>query len=177
MPKRKTISFFLAFILIVNCSFYVPSQKNNDKEYALKAAFIYHFTQYIEWPNNDNYKFNIKVLGPSPLVVQLLVVAENKTVNNKPISIVQIDDLNELGSCQILYIPKNSGYTLESVLAAIGNRNILVITEQEGYCAKGAHINMLVVGNKLRFEVNLKSATNSGLKVSSELLQHATVLN
>lgn len=150
--------------------------QNNSPEYSLKAAFLYRFTDYVEWANNNSDLFTVGVLGESPITYFLNEIARNKMIKKKPMIIKQCDGLNEAGSCQVLFVPKNSTIPIETILSWIGNKQVLIITEQPGFATKGAHINFLTKEKKLRFEVNLKSVAISGLKISSQLLQHAIIV-
>jgi len=152
-----------------------PTQ--NVSEYNLKAAFLYRFTDYVDWANNNEGDyFTVGVLGESQILSPLNVILRNKTIKSKQVIIRKCDGLNDIGSCQILFIPRNSNTAIETIFSRIGNRQVLIITEQPGMASRGAHINFLNEEGKLRFEINLKSVVQSGLKISSQLLQHATIV-
>jgi len=173
MPVKKII---LLFISVFALSASIPIQVEN--EYPLKAAFLYRFIDYIEWSDNNNEPFfNIAVLGDSPILAPLNQIAGSKLAKNKRISVKQYDNLNTIGSPQILFISRSSGYTIEEILSKISGKPMLIVTEQPGYAEKGAHLNFFASESKLRFEVNLKSANRFGLKFSYQLLQHAVVVN
>jgi hypothetical protein len=176
MLLKKLIFLITVFFLMGNTS--VPPVQSNLPEYNLKAAFLYRFTDYVDWPNtNESQTFNIGVLGECPIINSLNEITRNKNVKSRPISIKKCEGLSEAMPCQILFIPLNTSYSIETVLSKINGRQVLIVTEQPGNASRGAHINFIVVESKLRFEVNLKSVTLSGLKLSSQLLQHAIIVD
>jgi hypothetical protein len=175
MTFKTTIPLLVTCLMLM--SHIPPKAKNHSPEYNLKAAFLYRFTDYIDWTNNnDGEYFNVGVLGESPIISSLNEIAKDKRIKNKPIIIRKCDGLNEATSCQILFIPKNCSIPIETISSRIGNRQILIVSEEPGLASRGAHINFFSEENKLRFEVNLKSVAVSGLKLSSQLLQHAVIV-
>ena len=147
---------------------------SKEQEYLLKAAFIYRFADYIDWgSNSDNETFNIIVLGESPIVEPLLELSKDKKIKNKRITVKQFYTADEIASCHIIFISKNYKYPLSAVTSRLDYKPILIITEQRDNFPKGGQINFLISENKLKFQVDLKSTSRSGLKISSQLLQHA----
>ena len=176
MAIKKIIFLILTSIMIMSAMPSATSQSNSS-EYTLKAAFLYRFTDYIEWTtNNDSQTFNVGVLGESPIINSLNEIARDKRVKSKVMTIKRCDNFSDVASCQILFVPRNAAYSLETILSKVGNRQILIVTEQLGYGSKGAHINFLTEENRLKFEVNLRSVTAAGLRISSQLLQHAVIV-
>jgi hypothetical protein len=174
---NKHIILFVAAISFVVGSAFMPAQSNTE-EYILKAAFLYRFTDYIEWGGNaQSEDFTIAVLGKSGITEPLIEIAKEKKAQGKRIVIKQYDNINDISGCQILFIPRNNKQDVETAVSKISDKPILIVAEQTDACAKGAHINFLISDNKLKFEVNPNAAAISGLKISSQLLQHAIVVN
>jgi hypothetical protein len=177
MGTRKIILFFLTGILLaVNYAFYTP-QQFGEEEYNLKAAFIYRFTEYVDWGTINDENFTIEILGESAITEPLKEIVKDKKIKNKNVDVKEYHDINDIGQCEILFISKNYSGGIESALSKIGDKPVLIITEQKGDSEKGAHINFLISENKLRFEINLKAITKAGLRISSQLLQHAVLVN
>ena len=177
MATKKIISLLLiSFVLMSNTIEYTKSL-SDTQEYALKAAFIYRFIEYVEWDKNNNSKtFEIGVLKESPITEMLVEISKDKKVKDKKMYIREYDDLNDIGFCDILFVSQNYDRPIEEVISKFGNKNLLIITEKIGYGAKGSHINFLISENKLKFEVNLSAVKKAGLKLSSQLLEHATII-
>ena len=171
MSIKKIILILLA-IVAFNIDARSQTQSELD-EYLLKAAFIYRFTDYVEWQNpGESDVFTIGILGDSPISNPLLAMAKDKKAKNKTMVIRQNEDINALDGCQLIFMPRRSSHALELVIAKLAGKNILIVTEQPGSLKIGAQINFITF-DKLRFEVNIIAARSAGLKLSSQLLQHA----
>ncbi|UAY51078.1 YfiR family protein [Ferruginibacter albus] len=173
IAKRIITVFTMSMVMLMASSFssFVPDP---EQEYALKAAFLYRFADYIDWPeitSSDN--FVITVLGESAITPSLNEIAKAKKIKNKIVSIKVAQNINDISDCQILFISKGFGTDISAVTSKLGNRPVLIVTEQKDACTKGAHINFFIGDNKLKFEINLKAASQAGIKISSQLLQHA----
>lgn len=140
---------------------------------ALKAAFLYHFTEYIDWRNVKMETFNFAVLEKSPVTEQMKIIANENEIKNKKIKVKEYATLESVEDCHILFIPETCTVSTESILTKFAGKPVLIVTEKTGSGKKGAHINFLVSENKLRFEINLKAFKSSDIAISSQLLQHA----
>jgi hypothetical protein len=147
---------------------------DRSSEYQLKAAFIYKFTQYLEWENHPN-EIIVGVLGNSPIYDQLVHVAISKSGSDKRITVRQFQGLRDMTPCHILFIPRKSDMPLEEILAKVP-RGTLTVTERPGCAAQGAAINFIMVNNQLKFEANLKAINAAGIKASSQLLKLAIIV-
>lgn len=129
-----------------------------EGEYSLKAAFIYRFTEYVDWEGlKKNQEFKVAILGDTPLTANLIDIAENAEVGNREISVEEYETLNEIDECQILFVSRDSTVPLPAILHKFEGRETLIVTEKDGYGEKGACINFFLSESKIRFEVNLKA--------------------
>jgi hypothetical protein len=172
------IKYFLALGLLI-CLFSFSKKQDGKiaEEYSLKAACILNFINFIEWDgSNIDGDFIIGVVASSPITQSLEDIAKTKTVGNKKISIRYFDSPDEIGDCQILFIPANNSFSLNEILSKVNHKNILTISEQDGYSQQGTAINFFIVNNKIKFEVNVNSLNAQGLKASSQLLKLAKIV-
>lgn len=168
----KYCTLFIVFFLL---GFNTGSQTEVE-EYRLKAAFIFNFTKFIEWENHDSKVFKIGVIGASPIAASLEEISHTKTVNNKKITIENYNNPDEINDCNILFIPADNKFSLEEILSKTKNKNMLTVSEQSGFARQGTGINFIVLDDKLKFEVNLKALAAARLKVSSQLLKLAVIV-
>jgi hypothetical protein len=163
-------------ILVMAGSFrFAPLEQN--EEYSIKAAFIYKFTNYIEWGNQlQGDEFIIGVAGNSPIKGQLDEIARTHTVNSKKITVRQFSKPEEIGACHILFVPEKTSLSLDDILTRTNGKGTLVVSEKDGYAAKGAGINFVEIENRLKFEANPKAINAAGLKASSQLLKLAIIV-
>lgn len=150
--------------------------QNPGKIYDLKAAYIYKFIRYINWENTISDTFTIGVIGTSPVYYSLQKIARTKKVNNKRIVVLHFNGPDDITPCNIIYITANSYFSLANVLARI-DKGTLTISEEPGFAELGTAFNFVLDHDKLKFEVNKNSINEEGLKVSSQLLKLAIIVN
>lgn len=148
-----------------------------QQEANLKAVFMYNFTRYIEWnvEQNEN-EFVIGIVGPSAIDKPISEIARTNTVNNRKIVVKHFSKPEDISYCHILFIPHGSSSQLQSILDRTG-KGVLVISEEPGLARQGAAFNFIPVHDKIKFEANLKAINAAGVKVSSQLLRLAIVIN
>lgn len=148
--------------------------QSSEQEYLLKATFLYRFADYVEWnTSNEEDVFTIAVVGESGIVAPLNDISKNKKIKNKRILIKQYMNIKEVEPCQIIFIAASHIPATEPFIVPLNNQQALIITESDEDFKNGGHINFLILESKLKFEVNLKAVSASGLKISSQLLEHA----
>lgn len=168
----KKTGFLILFIVLANTVF----SQTVAGEATLKAAFIYNFTKYIEWKAEDMQSdFVIGVIGNSPVIGPLREISKTNKAKNRRIVIRYFDKPEDIVSCNLLFIPRSRGHTLESILEYT-TRGILTISEEPGFAKAGTALNFITVGNKLKFEANLDVINEAGLSASSQLLKLAVIV-
>jgi hypothetical protein len=174
MQKKRFIFLLMLLFMGVVCRGQTEAEESN-----LKAAFIYNFTRFVEWEPTEvpNEFFIIGVFGTSSIDNPLEEISKTRTVNSKKIIIKHFEKIEDIDKCNILFIPKNVKTPLEELLKKTENKNVLVISEKQGYASKGASINFVIIDNKLKFEANVKAINSAGLKVSAQLLKLAIIVN
>lgn len=175
MRKRRTYIILLTVVFFMSSFF--QNQKNEAEEYAVKAAFIYNFTKFVEWDKTETSPtFVIGVIGDSPIYKPLQELAATKTINNKKIEVVKCTAQNpSTCRCQILFVPEaTNGKEFQEFISELTvAKNILIISESKGFLNNGSAINFLVTENHIKFEINVGSLHKYNLKASSQLLKLA----
>lgn len=160
------------FILLVFSSFKVVIN-SDEQEYNLKAAFIYNFTNYIEWNDTESKEFIIGVLGGTEILDPLLDISEKHRVKEKRIAVKHFQNASEIEFCHILFISKDVTTPLTAIKTKISKEKTLLISENREYAEQGTAFNFTVIDNKLKFEANIRVINETQLKVSSQLLKLA----
>jgi hypothetical protein len=153
-----------------------------DREYPLKALFLYNFASYVDWPTdtfaNDQVPFVIGVLGSTPIDSTLNEIAASKKIAGRTIVIQHYAEVSDLKPCQILFISRSvSQQQQRRAIEAEKDRAVLVVGESENFAAGGGIINFFVQSNKIRFEINVAAAKQQQLKVNSKLLGMAKIVD
>lgn len=149
-----------------------------SKEYQIKAAFLYNFSKFVQWPPErfpgETSPIVIAVLGKNPFGDELNKLVKDRLVNGRAIEVRLIAPGADLHSVHILFIAAGE----ESRLAAgvFGEPGILTVGESADFAARGGIINFTLSDEKVRFEINQGSGDKAGLKLSGQLLKLATVI-
>ena len=161
------------FCLLSLLSFAPISRAENQAEYRLKAAFLYNFAAFTEWPSEVGNSLNLCVYGPDPFGEHLDNL-RGKSVGKRTLSVSRASSVERLGSCQIVFITRPVIGNLPRVLDALNGRPVLTIADSPGAMRQGVVLNMGSEQNRVTFEVNLVAARDNGLNLSSQLLRLAT---
>jgi hypothetical protein len=162
------------FVLIL---FLLTSLVGFAQNYKLHTLFIFSFTRYVQWPEAYNQgDFEIIVLGDSPLIDDLKLMAQAKKVGDRAIKVTRINSPAEIRKCNILFIPATKSAQLPEILAKVNTQSILIVTEENGLGIKGSNINFIMKDGKLAFELNQTSVTRQNLRVSTELSRLAILI-
>ena len=146
-------------------------------EYKIKAAFLLNFAKFINWPNDtftgDKGFFKICVLGENPFGSALTAI-ESRTVGSRKIELNYVDDIEQGGSCHLLFVSASEKNNITSINKSLGNRTILMVSDIDGFASAGGMIEFVTRDNKLAFKINLSRARKQGLEIHSALLNLAT---
>ena len=144
-------------------------------DYEIKAAYLYNFVKFVHWNKTsqaENKILNLCILGDHPFR-SVLSPLKNKTVQNRKLNITYLDKGNEIESCQIVYVSESERKNLHTILAMAKSLGILTVSDIKGFAREGGIIGFLLVGNVIRFEINLGEAQQADIKISSKLLEIA----
>lgn len=145
-------------------------------EYALKAAFIYNFANFTEWPVKSTDTLNLCVVGNDPFNNALNSI-EGKLVGTAKMVIKHVAPSgNALRDCQIAFISASETGNMPGILDIARSSGILTIADLQGAAQQGVMIGMAVEQNKITFEINLEAARRAKLNISSKLLRLAKVV-
>jgi uncharacterized protein DUF4154 len=153
------------------------AQSPTASEYQVKAAFLYNFAKFVEWPSSSfsdaSTPLRICIFGQDPFGQELQNIANEKIVNGRKLSVSQVADLQTAKACQILFIASSEKAQLKQVLESLRGSGALTVGDIKGFVEAGGMINFVLENQRVRFEVNRKAAEQAGLKVSSKLLNIA----
>ena len=167
--------FRMSVVFVLGAPLTVGMAAQTVDEYQLKAAFLYNFAKFVEWPESafrGRKEFCIATLGRSPLDRELAAL-NGKTVNGRSIVFHQYNSQEESVKCQILFISRSELGKIEGVLDALKDLPVLTIADREDFCPKGGMLCIEKEGGKLVFDVNYGVALRARLKPSSQLLKLA----
>ena len=149
-------------------------------EYQIKAAFLYRFIEFVEWPEEalpDTLDtITIGVLGESDIKEALETLVEGKQVRGHQVEIKHFGKAEPLEFCHVLFIGRSEKSRLREIPKMLKGWSTLTVGEVEGFARFGGMINFIIVENKVRFEINVRVAEKADLQISSKVLRLASIV-
>ena len=168
----------VAWVLVaVPC---LRAQSSKPTDYDVKAAYLYNFGHFVEWPANvasaQNDSFTVCVLGQDPFGQVLDGALAGETIAGKRVAAKRISNLQESANCQILFLTSGEEARLNTIIKALNKQAVLTVSDMPQFSQRGGMIQFVLEGKRVRFEVNLAAVQHAGLTLSSELLKVATTV-
>ena len=158
-----------------------PAQQSEFHEYQVKAAFLYNFAKFVDWPKEALEKPEtpviIGIMGDDPFGSDLDETLETKTAQGRPLKVKRLMNANESKNCHILFICLSQENRLAESLSKVNKLPILTVSDIEGFSRRGGMVTFITEGNKVRFEINADAVQEGGLRISSQLLKLATIVH
>jgi hypothetical protein len=149
-------------------------QRTDSAEDDIKAAFLFNFTKFVEWPAVDRTRpFRICTVAEPGFGSAVNRTITGETAGGRPIEHVTPPTPDAARACDILFVGRLETGRVERWMGAIRGTPILVVGESRAAWDRGAHINFVVDDNRVKFDVNAEAASRAGLTVSSKLLRVA----
>jgi hypothetical protein len=170
----------LTLLLFVSLSGMSSARAQTSKEYQIKAAFLFNFAQFVEWPAaafaDASAPISIGVLGDDPFGAVLDQTIEGETINHRKLIVQRSQRVTDLKGCHLVFISKSEKLHLADIFDSLGSASVLTVSETENFARRGGIINFYLDGNKVRFEINAAAAQRKGIKISSQLLKLGKVV-
>jgi hypothetical protein len=175
---RRILCLSVLFTLLMSPS--AVAQRIAD-EYQVKAAFLYNFAKFVEWPDgtfaNSTSALTVCVLGKDPFGKVLDDAILGKRIAEHPAILARAKRIQDLPECQIIFVSASDSPQLPEILRELHGRKALVVGETENFAGSGGAIQFVLEANRVRFAINTDAADRAGLKVSSKLLALATIVH
>lgn len=143
------------------------------KEHQLKAAFIYNFLKFVEWPTNRLQETNtpiiIGVTGGSPIGPALEAVVKDRRLNGRELIVRVVDSPEAAKATHLLFVAGSEDLRLDGLLLALARNGTLTVGESESFANHGGMIRFKLEEEKLRFDINMDAVELDGLKISAQL--------
>lgn len=143
----------------------------------IKAAFLYNFTKFVEWPPSafasGDSPLRLCVFGHDPLGRDLDELVRGETVNSRRLVVERPDRIQGLKSCHVLFVSRSERARTEEILDSLRGTSVLTVGESDGFLDKGGVINFVRAGTKIRFEIREQPAAPEAPKISSKLMRLA----
>lgn len=161
-------------VLLVLLAWLPAAAAETSKEYLIKAAFLYNFTQFVEWPGDAfadaAAPIRIGILGDDPFGAALDEVVRGETVRNRPLVVVRAQRAEDLKDCHLVFVGRSEAERTEGVLEEFASAPILTVSDNPDFTTHGGVVRFFLDGTKVRFEINPAAAEGIRLKLSAQLL-------
>ncbi len=150
------------------------------REYQIKAAFLYNFTKFVEWPADrfadENAPLILCVIGKDPFGAILENSFVGKTIKGRAIIINRNIGMDNLKSCHLLFVSSSERERVPQIVASVSGASVLTVADMDRFANQGGGINLVRRRNKIRFEINPDAVNRAQLTLSSKLLELATIV-
>jgi hypothetical protein len=153
------------------------AQAQETKEYLVKAAFIYNFVKFVEWPGDmaiaKHGAIDICVLGESPILASSSVFKAASTAKLSLSLMKEVSLQNVTSHCHVLFVSESENGRMGEILAALKGKPVLTVSDADTFAEQGGMVGFVMSDNKIKVVVNTKSASQSGMRVDAQLLEIA----
>lgn len=149
-------------------------------EYEVKAALVYKFAKFVEWPEgafaDHETPVGVCVLG-ADAVRRALELLSDQRIKGRKVVVRRLDNsFRAFEACHVAFIGAPKPYQLTASLQKFDNRPVLTVGDRPGFAKKGGILGLRNIENRIRFEINLDAIDKAGLVISSQVLSLATTL-
>jgi hypothetical protein len=178
---RATALRRLSFALILTGRLIAAGHAEGPSdEYQVKAAFLYNFAKFVEWPReafqSQGEPLVVCVLGEDPFGRTLDDIVAGKRIDGRALVVRRTSDARQVKGCRMLFVSSSEPRSVLSVLAALDESGVLTVGEADSAASEGMIINFILEGGKIRFAINTAAAEREKLRFSSRLLSLATIV-
>jgi len=171
-------SFALAGACALALTFAASARAENASS-ALKAAFVYNFAKFTEWPADSlaaSAPIVICVFGDAGVADRLVELTAGQAIGAHPMVVRQPRADGALEDCKVMYVSGLDGKRLSTLVAALSHSTVLTISDADGFAQRGGIVGLFVDAGRIRFMINLDSVHRSRLQLSSKLLTLGTIV-
>jgi hypothetical protein len=170
---------FLCLILLGSGE-WRPVRAQTDDEYRIKAAFLFHFAQFIEWPsgvlNAKDSTLNLCISDDEPRLKEVQGTIEGKRIGMRVLHVRPINPSEELQGCNMIFFGSDQAPRQAAILRRLRGQPVLTVGESADFLSDGGMIRFHIEESKIRFDINLGASDSAHLKISFQLLLLASVV-
>jgi len=159
---------------------YSNASAQKRSPYEVKAAALYNFARFVEWPpgvfSDTASPVIIGILGEDQFSDILTRTVKGKVVKGRALTIRRFRNVEDIESCHILFISPSEEKHLGKIFSEVAEKHVLTVGETEYFALKGGMIGFVIRDNKVRCEINIRAAERSALRVSPKLLKVAEIV-
>jgi YfiR/HmsC-like len=171
---RSLCGIAIAVSLLFAGSREMGRAQSTDEEYRVKAAFIFHFAQLVDWPPETRTgaadSLFLCTIGEDPFQGALEGTVAGKVIGNRVIRVRHLNQPDDMPTCHVLFLGRAQSKRIPMLLADLHNAPVLTVGETADFLGDGGMISFVLDQNNVRFGINLDAAEAAKLKIGSRLL-------
>jgi hypothetical protein len=175
--RRRPLPAVAALLAICVCP--VGAQSPPRGEYEIKAAYLFTFARFVEWrpqSSRDDSAFTICVLGTDPFGAVLDTTLAAAAIRGRKVGARRLTAADAATGCHIVFVGASEDPRIGTTIASLTASGTLTVSDMPRFAERGGMIQFVTTANRVRFEINLGSARQAGLTMSSELLKVASAV-
>ncbi len=178
---RRNCHIIIVIISFFEFCLFSNVQSQEISEYEIKAAFLYNFAKFVEWPDelflDPDAPFVFGVLGNEAFGQVLEQTIGGKYIQGRRLEIDRFQQCEEIEYCHILFIALSGNECIEEIVEKVNRLGVLTVGDMEGFAERGGVVNFFMKENKVRLCINPDAAEQANLKISSKLLNVSQIVN
>jgi hypothetical protein len=171
------LALLIPWLLVVDAK----AEHHEVTETGVKSAFLYKFTHFAHWPaeamGRAGAPFSMCVMGRDELADVLERAIDGRKARNRPLVVRRVANADGARGCHVLFIGWSKLERIERMLGKLGRQATLTVGDVKGFARRGGMINLTKQGNRMRFEINREATERVGIRLSSQLLKLATLVD
>lgn len=153
---------------------YANCRAQSATEYQVKAAYLFNFLKFVEWPDglpgDPQGKWVIGIVGNSPVSGELSKLVEGKNILGRELEVKTLQATDNLRGCNILFISESEKKRLPVILAGLRGSSVMTVADMEHFIDAGGMVQFVVEEDRVRISIDVGATARARLKVSSKLL-------
>jgi hypothetical protein len=181
-PAWREIRLFLSLLAAMGLTTppAIRAQAETTSEYQLKAAFLFNFVKFVDWPADAFRKdapIRICLIGNDPFGISLDHIVQDKSINDRQLVVFRSIRSEDVVGCHLVFLASSDAGRFPVVFEKLKASSTLIVGESQNFALAGGTIQFFLEDNKVRFYINIDAAERAHLKVSSKLLALAKVIH
>lgn len=178
--RRRSFIALALFVVALTFGPATGAQEATPGEYQLKAAFLFNFAKFIDWPATSfaagQTQLYLCVLGEDPFGPAIDAL-QGKTLGTRLVTVQRVSTIAESRHCQMVFVSSSERRHFSEIFEALKANNTVTVGESKGFAEAGGIIEFRLEQDHVRFAINTHAADDAGLRISSKLLALATIVH
>lgn len=176
---RPLLALGAAILLVLGWSAGAAKAQDRSLEYAVKATYLYKFVPFVAWPTGaftaPASPFEICIVGESRFAGLVADGIAGQSAEGHSLAVRRVTTTADENGCQVLFVSSADAAVVNAALAAVRGKPVLTVTDAAPSGERGI-VNFVLLGDRVRFEIDLGAAARNGIAISSKLLSLAVTV-